>query len=252
MARKMSNYRGNIASILQSDFASYHQREDHSKRAAKIARAVGDSGNWPDLKTLQTRYQINEAEAKKLLAAAKRYRLKLKKDAQALEAARAERRAMLEPVVRTPAAPPSPEPPGSTPAAPLITPIPTPAPEPVVSPAPPGLDQILAGIRDKYGEEIRKRGEQTTIPEGFVYLVTHPLFDGWVKAGMTIDFEVRLGIYNVSDPLSRFRYEALKWVPDRRQAETRLLERLADEADSQAGEWFEMPLEDAMQVFDAL
>lgn len=60
-----------------------------------------------------------------------------------------------------------------------------------------------------------------------MYLVTHPLFGGRVKAGMTMDFEVRLGVYNVSDPLSRFEYLAVKWVPNRRQAEIKLLARLA-------------------------
>lgn len=243
MARKMSNYRGNIASILQSDFATYHQREDNSKRARKIAQAVGKSGNWPAISDLQVRYRLNETEAKKLLAAAKRQLHKLQKDAKALEAARAERRAMLAPV--EPPAPPSPKQPATFPPS---------APQPVVpTPAQLNLNQVLAGIRDKYGDEIRKRGEQTTIPEGFVYLVTHPLFGGWVKAGMTIDFEVRLGVYNVSDPLSRFEYAAVKWVPNRRQAETKLLARLAAEAGTdEAGEWFELPVEAALQVFEAL
>jgi hypothetical protein len=251
MARKMSNYRGNIASLLQSNFAIY-QREDHTKRAIKIASAAGKAGNWPDLPTLQQRYNINETEAKKLLAAAKRQWTKRLRDAKALEAARAERRAMLEPVAYPRAD--APAKPAQIAEVTAVQGLPLTPDEPVTAtPTPePQLKAILEGIRDKYGDEIRKRGEQTSIPEGFVYLVTHDLFPGWVKAGMTIDFEIRLGTYNISDPLSRFRFAALRWVPNRRQAERELLSQLADEADNQAGEWFEMPLPVAKEIFAAL
>ncbi len=244
----MSNYRGNIGSLLQSDFAIY-QRVDPA-RATKIARSARKSGNWPTLSVLQQRYKINEAEAKKLLTAAKRYQAKLIKDAKALEASRSERRAMIESLVYPPTAPVKPAVPVPD-VEPLGVNIPALITTPVESEPEQQLGEILAGIRNKYGEELRKHGEQTTIPEGFVYLVTHELFTGWVKAGMTIDYEVRLGTYNVSDPLSRFRFAALKWFPNRRQAEAKLLMCLSEEAYKQAGEWFEMPLDLAKMVFDA-
>lgn len=114
MARKMSNYCGNIASILQSDIATDHQRKDNCKRARCIARAVGKSGNLPAIPDLQTRYHLNETEPKKLLATGKRYLHKLQKDAKALGAARAERHAVLAPVAPSspeqPATPPHPSP----------------------------------------------------------------------------------------------------------------------------------------------
>ena len=49
------------------------------------------------------------------------------------------------------------------------------------------LRERLQDIRARYGDEIRVRGEQTSTREEFIYLVTHPCFRGWVKAGMTID-----------------------------------------------------------------
>ena len=58
------------------------------------------------------------------------------------------------------------------------------------------LRERLQAIRARYGDEIRVRGEQTAAREGFVYLVTHPCFEGWVKAGMTIDYELRMAAYN--------------------------------------------------------
>lgn len=116
--------------------------------------------------------------------------------------------------------------------------------------APVQMKAILADIRLRYGDEIRTKGEQTSAMEGFVYLVTNPCYPGWVKAGMTIDYELRLGTYNTSDPLSRFEYAELAWTPDRRGAERQLLESLQGIAIETRGEWFRMRLQDAQVSFD--
>ena len=109
---------------------------------------------------------------------------------------------------------------------------------------------VLQQIRLQHGVEIRQHGEQTAIQEGFVYLVQHPLFAGWVKAGMTVDFELRMATYNVADPLSRFFMSRLKWAKNRRQAEIALMEALACVAEQRSGEWFKMDFEQACIVFD--
>ncbi len=112
------------------------------------------------------------------------------------------------------------------------------------------LAGVLASIRNRFETEIRTKGEQTAVKEGFLYLITHPCFDGWLKAGMTIDFEMRLATYNVADPLSRFKFSAIKWVADRRQAEIKLLARLSDIAIEVRGEWFRLDLGTAKAFFD--
>jgi len=114
------------------------------------------------------------------------------------------------------------------------------------------LKVILADIRRRYGDEIRQRGEQTIAKEGFVYLMTNPCFPGWIKAGMTIDYELRLGTYNTSDPLSRYEYAELVWTPDRRDAERQLLTALERIAAETRGEWFRMQLQEAMSIFDPI
>lgn len=114
------------------------------------------------------------------------------------------------------------------------------------------LQAILQDIRNRYSDEIRVHGEQTLVREGFVYLVTHPCFSGWVKAGMTIDFELRMGTYNVSDPLSRFELSAVKWTPDRRSAERELLVALNDSAEEMRGEWARIELAVALSVLESL
>lgn len=112
------------------------------------------------------------------------------------------------------------------------------------------LAGILASIRNRFETEIRTKGEQTAVKEGFLYLITHPCFDGWLKAGMTIDFEMRLATYNVADPLSRFEFSAIKWVSDRRQSEIKLLANLSKIAVEVRGEWFRLDLGTAKAFFD--
>ena len=114
------------------------------------------------------------------------------------------------------------------------------------------LRERLQDIRARYGDEIRVRGEQTSAREGFVYLVTHPCFEGWVKAGMTIDYELRMAAYNVSDPLSRFELAAARWMPSRREAEQRLLAELSEHAQEVRGEWVRMELATAKESLFSL
>ena len=115
-----------------------------------------------------------------------------------------------------------------------------------------GLQAILEDIRKRYGEEIRLHGEQTAVREGFVYLVTHPCFSGWVKAGMTIDYEMRMRTYNICDPLSRFELFSAKWAKDRRLAEKDLLEKLNSLAHEMRGEWARIELEVALSTLESL
>lgn len=96
----------------------------------------------------------------------------------------------------------------------------------------------LSSIRERYASEIRIHGEETTVKEGFVYLMRNVSFPGWVKAGMTIDYEQRLGIYNQCDPEKRFEYIGIKWIPNRRIGESILLEELGKAASFNHGEWF--------------
>lgn len=114
----------------------------------------------------------------------------------------------------------------------------------------PAHQVALQQLRERCSQEIRVQGEQTTIPEGFIYLVTHPQFEGWVKAGMTIDYEQRLATYNVADPLSRFELTAVHWVAHRRVRERRLLRGLAAVAEEQRGEWFKIELPIAVAEFE--
>jgi hypothetical protein len=205
-------YIGNIGALWKSDLLLY-QPEDHRKRIAKELARYRKKNELPTVALLMDKYSLVEGEAKKLLASIKR---KISKEEKAGKLRNSREFPTPTEIIKTPQKETTEEAAGNM----------------------PQLRQILQEIRTKYGDEIKVHGEQTTIQEGFIYLVTHCLFDGWVKAGMTIDFEQRLVTYNISDPLSRFKLSAVKWVSNRRRSECELLENLASAATESRGEWF--------------
>jgi hypothetical protein len=107
----------------------------------------------------------------------------------------------------------------------------------------------LSKINELRKQEIKVHGEQTCIDEGFVYLVANSAYPGWIKAGMTIDYEKRLATYNLYSPDSNFEMLSVKWVTNRRFFEKILLEELSKIAISQKGEWFKVDKEKALLLF---
>lgn len=107
----------------------------------------------------------------------------------------------------------------------------------------------LCCIKKQYTDEIRIHGEQTLIQEGFVYLITNPSWNGWIKAGMTIDYQSRLNTYNINDPYGNYNYLSLKWVENRRQSEQLLLETLTTSSINRKGEWFQISEDEATKIF---
>jgi hypothetical protein len=101
-------------------------------------------------------------------------------------------------------------------------------------------------------------GEQIAATNGHVYILTHPLMNGWLKIGMTRYPNARLRSYNTGDPESRYHMEHTVAVDHQRNAESAAheLAELADsfEARSQTGrrEWFRMSLEDAQAILNQI
>lgn len=114
------------------------------------------------------------------------------------------------------------------------------------------VSEQLLNIRNKYNEEIRVHGEQVSFKEGFVYLISNDAFPGWIKAGMTIDYENRLVQYNVYDPTSGYKMHTVKWVSNRREKENLLLSELTNKAVSCKGEWFCIDKMIAMEIFTTI
>jgi hypothetical protein len=234
---KPPRYVGNIGSLLNSIYVRDKLPKESVKIKSSVKRLTKElnlylkSGVLPTFDSLMAKYRLGQVETKKLLTAIKR---RLKRNATTSDTSAKKTQVT-----------------GST--LPQVEPM---LDELVAGHESPSkvtvslkVQQMLRDIRNKYGEEIKQRGEQTSIPEGFVYLVTRCLFDGWVKAGMTIDYEQRLITYNVSDPISRFQFSAVKWVSNRRNAERDLLARLEGAAVERRGEWFFIRHELAVNLF---
>jgi len=125
-------------------------------------------------------------------------------------------------------------------------------PDPLVSVEEDIQHRKLLDIRTRYEDEIRKHGEQTTIKEGFVYIIINPSYPEWIKAGMSFDYEKRLNIYNQYDPESKYSIISLRWTADRRLAESNLLKLLASHSKDRKGEWFKIDKDVSINLFNSL
>lgn len=112
------------------------------------------------------------------------------------------------------------------------------------------IEEQLNKIKELYSGEIRKVGEQVSFKEGFVYLIENPNYPGMIKAGMTIDYESRLNSYNIYDPYDAFSFIKVKYVKDRRSAETELLKVLRNNSSYNKGEWFKIDKVLALSLFE--
>lgn len=229
---KSPSYESNAERILEHSLIHASPRALQAARVQAEIKLMRKHGSPSTTAEVQARYNFTENAAKKLLRAVERaLRKPVNPDTKRL----AKKRTVLSKTAAAVAQVNVPDV--------LNTPVTTVQVQ---------LVAVLEDIRRRFTEELRTKGEQTSVKEGFVYLVTHPSFQGWVKAGMTIDYEVRLAAYNVADPLSRFELTAAKWVADRRNAEKKLLERLTTQAKEIRGEWARIGLTEAIKVFDML
>lgn len=81
--------------------------------------------------------------------------------------------------------------------------------------------------------KVVKSGNKTE--SGIVYLVSNPVFEGYLKIGMTKDLNSRMKTYQTCDPLRRFKVEHWKLVENAKTTETFLLKHY--KIDIAEGEW---------------
>ena len=87
---------------------------------------------------------------------------------------------------------------------------------------------------------------------GYVYAVTNPAWPDWVKIGMAIDAEDRCNGYQTSSPFRDYQLHHSVYCDDRRSLERKAhkaVERIAEERN---GEWFKLPVEDAVSCITGL
>tara|TARA_R110002072_G_scaffold97627_3_gene214661 strand:+ start:747 stop:1274 length:528 start_codon:yes stop_codon:yes gene_type:complete len=89
-----------------------------------------------------------------------------------------------------------------------------------------------------------------TNPQGQVYIISNPAWEGWVKVGMAVDAQDRLKNYQTSSPLRDFQLLHVVNTPDRRKLEADVHNRLSDVFD-QKNEWFKCSPDIAKRFIDS-
>lgn len=90
-----------------------------------------------------------------------------------------------------------------------------------------------------------------TNPEGQVYVITNPAWEGWVKVGMAVDAEDRAGNYQTASPYRDYELAYVVDTPDRRATEAEAHKRLSDMFE-QRNEWFKCDVEIAKRWIDSI
>tara|TARA_R110001632_G_scaffold199797_1_gene322336 strand:+ start:175 stop:558 length:384 start_codon:yes stop_codon:yes gene_type:complete len=88
--------------------------------------------------------------------------------------------------------------------------------------------------------------------DGYVYVITNPAWEGWVKIGMAIDAEDRCNAYQTSSPFRDYTIEAYIAVKDRRKSEAEAHKKAKKIARQTIGEWFNIPIEEAKHIIEEL
>ena len=89
-------------------------------------------------------------------------------------------------------------------------------------------------------------------PEGYVYIIANPSFDGWLKIGMAIDAEDRCNGYQTSSPHRDYKLLYSRRFNDRRKAETKTMRELKKIVKEHNGEWFKTDRNTAQEIIEGL
>ena len=89
-------------------------------------------------------------------------------------------------------------------------------------------------------------------PEGCVYIIANPSFDGWLKVGMAIDAEDRCNGYQTSSPHRDYKLLYSRRFNDRRKAETKTMNKLKKVVKEHNGEWFKTDRNTAQEIIEGL
>ena len=85
---------------------------------------------------------------------------------------------------------------------------------------------------------------------GYLYIITNPAHEGWVKVGVTSDIKSRLRTYQTSDPSRRYKVEYYIHHPDVYASEKQVKELMEPFALQIKNEWYEIPIHMAIPRLD--
>ena len=88
--------------------------------------------------------------------------------------------------------------------------------------------------------------------DGYVYAITNPAWEGWVKIGMAVDADDRCKSYQTSSPLRDYKLEHCTYFEDRRRAEHQAHKKAEEIAEECGSEWFKIPVDEAVRIIGDL
>ena len=87
---------------------------------------------------------------------------------------------------------------------------------------------------------------------GYVYAITNPAWEGWIKIGMAVDAEDRLKGYQTSSPLRDFVLLHKKFFDNRRRAEAEAHMNADKIAKERRGEWFKISKDKVINIINSI
>lgn len=87
---------------------------------------------------------------------------------------------------------------------------------------------------------------------GYVYLITNPAFDGWVKCGRAVDAYDRCNSLNTGDPYRDYRVEYVVFAENAAASEEQAHKLLEKVAYDRRGEWFDIDIISAIRALKTL
>ena len=91
-----------------------------------------------------------------------------------------------------------------------------------------------------------------TAKDGYVYIISNPLWCGWYKIGMAIDAEDRLNSYQTSSPFRDYVLDYSKYFSNRRNAEAIAHRNIGKVAEIVKGEWFYVYKKTAIDIIEEI
>lgn len=85
---------------------------------------------------------------------------------------------------------------------------------------------------------------------GYLYIISNPAHEGWVKVGVTENIKSRLRTYQTSDPKRSYKLEYYVFHPDVYNAEKRVKELMEPFAKRIKNEWYEISIHMAIPRLD--
>jgi hypothetical protein len=99
---------------------------------------------------------------------------------------------------------------------------------------------------------LRNLNAYNKIKEGYVYAISNPAWEDWVKIGMAVDAEDRCNGYQTSSPLRDYKLKHSIFVEDRRLAELEAHATIQKMGYDRRGEWFKVDIPTVKIILDKI